>query len=138
MKTDSIFYQLFQTFPNLLFELIGETTKRGNEYRFLSQEVKELSRRFDGLFLPPSDSQEDPIYFVEVQIQSKVVAERSRSEDFYWRFFAEIFVYLGQYQPQQDWRAIALSQIIRHRFDSRTNIHRVRFGHYGSTKNRSQ
>ncbi|MEM9544033.1 MAG: Rpn family recombination-promoting nuclease/putative transposase [Cyanobacteria bacterium P01_E01_bin.42] len=100
MKTDSIFYQLFQTFPTLLFELIGETAKRGNEYQFLSQEVKELSRRFDGLFLPPSDSQDDPIYFVEVQIQSK--------EDFYWRFFAEIFVYLGQYQPQQDWRAIAL------------------------------
>ncbi|MEM9538660.1 MAG: Rpn family recombination-promoting nuclease/putative transposase [Cyanobacteria bacterium P01_E01_bin.42] len=100
MKTDSIFYQLFQTFPTLLFELMGETAKRGNEYQFLSQEVKELSRRFDGLFLPPSTSKEDPIYFVEVQIQSK--------EDFYWRFFAEIFVYLGQYQPEQDWRAVAL------------------------------
>ncbi|MBP0020528.1 MAG: Rpn family recombination-promoting nuclease/putative transposase [Cyanobacteria bacterium SBLK] len=100
MKTDSIFYQLFQTFPTLLFELIGETPEREDEYQFLSQEVKELSRRFDGLFLPPSTSQEDPIYFVEVQIRPK--------DDFYWRFFAEIFVYLGQYQPQQDWCAVAL------------------------------
>ena len=100
MKTDNIFYQLFQTFPTLLFELLGETPENSDRYQFLSQEVKELSRRFDGVFLPPSESGEASIYFVEVQIQPK--------EDFYWRFFAEIFVYLGQYQPERDWRAVAL------------------------------
>ncbi|MFB2894496.1 DUF2887 domain-containing protein, partial [Aerosakkonemataceae cyanobacterium BLCC-F50] len=52
MKTDNIFYQLFQTFPNLLFELIGQPPSIAQNYTFVSQEVKELSRSFDGVFLP--------------------------------------------------------------------------------------
>ncbi|NES83945.1 MAG: Rpn family recombination-promoting nuclease/putative transposase [Moorea sp. SIO2B7] len=100
MKTDTIFYQLFQTFPSLLFELIGQSTELAQGYQFLSQEVKELARRFDGVFLPPANIKDKPIYFVEVQFQPK--------SDFYWRFFTEIFVYLGEYQPEQDWCAVAV------------------------------
>ncbi|XWK86932.1 MAG: Rpn family recombination-promoting nuclease/putative transposase [Phormidium sp.] len=100
MKTDNIFYQLFQTFPNLLFELIGQPPSLAQNYTFVSQEVKELSRSFDGVFLPLNNAPDQPIYFVEVQFQPKA--------DFYWRFFAEIFVYLGQYQPANDWRAVAI------------------------------
>lgn len=100
MKTDNIFYQLFQTFPNLLFELIGQPPSLAQNYTFVSQEVKELSRSFDGVFLPLNNAPDNPIYFVEVQFQPKA--------DFYWRFFAEIFVDLGQYQPANDWRAVAI------------------------------
>lgn len=37
---------------------------------------------------------------MEVQFQEK--------DDFWWRFMTEIFVYLGQYQPENNWQAIAL------------------------------
>ncbi|HLO85289.1 MAG TPA: Rpn family recombination-promoting nuclease/putative transposase [Nostocaceae cyanobacterium] len=100
MKTDSIFYQIFQTLPQVLFELIGESPSQADGYQFGSVEIKELAFRFDGIFLPPIDSQDKLIYFVEVQFQKK--------EDFYWDFFGEIFIYLQQYKPQQNWRAVAI------------------------------
>lgn len=59
-----------------------------------------MARRFDGIFLPESEEADKLIYFVEVQFQPK--------EDFYWRLFTEIFVYLGQYKPQNDWLAVAV------------------------------
>lgn len=100
MRTDTIFYQLFQTFPGLLFELIGEPPELAEHYEFSSREIKELSRRFDGIFLPDSETEDRLTYFVEVQFQPKA--------DFYWRFFTEIFVYLGQYQPPNNWCAVAI------------------------------
>lgn len=100
MRTDTIFYQLFQTFPSLLFELIGQSPTEAQGYNFSSQEIKELAFRFDGVFLPTTDSFNQPIYFLEVQFKSK--------SDFYWRFFAEIFLYLGQCKPNNDWRAVAV------------------------------
>ena len=100
MKTDTIFYQLFQAFPGLLFEILGEPSDLAQEYEFSSREIKELARTFDGIFLPASDRPDLRVYFVEVQFQKKT--------DFYWRFFMEIFVYLGQYKPTQDFRAIAI------------------------------
>ncbi|MBL1210246.1 Rpn family recombination-promoting nuclease/putative transposase [Geminocystis sp. GBBB08] len=98
MRTDTIFYQLFLTFPNLLFELLKQSPVEG--YQFSSREVKELARRFDGIFLPPENDRNKPIYFVEVQFQEK--------GDFWWRFITEIMVYLGQYQPLNDWHCLAL------------------------------
>ncbi len=100
MKTDTIFYQLFQTFPSLLFELIGLAPDLAQGYEFSSQEIKELARRLDGIFLPPKDNPDKAIYFVEVQFQT--------NPDFYWRFFSEIFIYIGQYKPSQNWQAVAI------------------------------
>ncbi len=100
MKTDTIFYQLFQTFPSLLFELIGQSPIEAQGYQFSSREIKELAFRVDGVFLPAANSTHQPIYFVEVQFQPK--------SDFYWRFFTEIFLYLGQYKPHNDWGAVAV------------------------------
>jgi predicted transposase/invertase (TIGR01784 family) len=98
MRTDTIFYQLFLTFHTLLFELLGEPMGIADNYQFISAEIKEKAFRFDGIFLP---EQEDlPIYFVEVQFQEK--------PDFYWEFIAEINLYLNQYKPVQDWKAVAL------------------------------
>jgi len=50
VKTDTIFYQLLQTFPGLIFELLGESTQKAENYQFSSREIKELARRFDGIF----------------------------------------------------------------------------------------
>ncbi len=98
MRTDTLFYQLFLIFPDLLFELLNQPPVEG--YQFSSREIKELARRFDGIYLPPETEISQPTYFIEVQFQEKA--------DFWWRFISEIFVYLGQYQPENDWIAVAL------------------------------
>jgi predicted transposase/invertase (TIGR01784 family) len=67
-------------------------------YQFISAEIKEKAFRFDGIFMP--DREDKPLYFVEVQFQNK--------PDFYWEFIAEINLYLNQYKPIQDWKAVAL------------------------------
>jgi len=51
MRTDNIFYQLFQTLSEVLFELIGEPVNKSYQYIFTSVEVKELSRSIEGLQL---------------------------------------------------------------------------------------
>lgn len=61
-------------------------------------EVKQTAFRIDGVFLPNRES--DRIYFVEVQFQLQ--------QEFYSRFLAEIFLYLRQNKPENDWRAIVL------------------------------
>jgi predicted transposase/invertase (TIGR01784 family) len=100
MRTDTIFYQIFQTLPSTLFELIGESIDVVDEYEFKSVEVKELSFRIDGVFVPSSELRNRPIYFVEVQFQ--------KDDGFYWRLFGEIFIYLKQYKPVHDWRAVVV------------------------------
>ncbi len=52
MKTDSIFYRLFQDYPALLFELLGQDPSLAASYEFSSREVKELAFRLDGIFIP--------------------------------------------------------------------------------------
>ena len=69
MKTDTIFYQLFQSFPSIFFELIQLPITEANNYRFDSVEVKQLSFRLDGVFLPQNNHPQTPIYFCEVQFQ---------------------------------------------------------------------
>lgn len=41
MRRDSIFYKLFQQFPMLLFELLGQHPPNADQYRFDSVAVKE-------------------------------------------------------------------------------------------------
>jgi predicted transposase/invertase (TIGR01784 family) len=100
MRTDAIFYQLFQTFPGILFELVGEAASEADNYDFISKEIKELSFRFDGIYLPHQNTVNKLIYFVEVQFQ--------KINSFYWDFFGEISLYLKQYQPEENWRAVAI------------------------------
>ncbi|AKG24268.1 hypothetical protein IJ00_25755 [Calothrix sp. 336/3] len=70
MKTDSIFYRLFQEFPNIFFELIGNSAATATGYEFSSVEVKQTAFRIDGVFLP--DVEEKPIYFVEIQFAQEL------------------------------------------------------------------
>ncbi|MEH1872986.1 Rpn family recombination-promoting nuclease/putative transposase [Nostoc sp.] len=100
MKTDSIFYRLFQTFPSAFFELINLQASEANAYNFASVELKQTAFRIDGVFLPVADSSSQPIYFVEVQFQ--------KDHEFYARLFSEIFLYLRLYAPTKDWRAVVI------------------------------
>ena len=99
VKTDSIFYRLFQEFPSTFFELIGNSPTTANNYQFSSVEVKQTALRIDGVFLPQSTT-EPPIYFVEVQFQA--------DETIYSRLIAEICLYLRQNQPRNNWNAVIL------------------------------
>jgi predicted transposase/invertase (TIGR01784 family) len=99
VKTDSIFYRLFQEFASIFFELIGNTPEAANTYQFSTVEIKQTAFRIDGVFLP-AQRDENPIYFVEVQFQPDA--------EFYSRLFAEIFLYLRQNKLANDWRAVVL------------------------------
>lgn len=100
MKTDTIFYRLFQSFPGIFFELIQLPAERSQAYRFDSVEVKQLAFRVDGVFLPHSADTEMPIYFTEVQFQA--------DNQFYGRFLAEIFLYLSKTTLENDWRGVVI------------------------------
>jgi len=94
VRTDSLFYQLFQLYPAILFELIGNPSPRTSTYSFSSQEVKQTSF-IDGILVPPPYATDLPIYFIEIYQRSK--------GDPYPSFFEEIFLYLND-RPVNDWR----------------------------------
>ncbi len=98
MKTDTLFYQVFQTFPQLVFQLLDRSVIPG--YAFTSVEVKEKSFRFNGIFTPPPDRPTEPIYFIEVQFQPNA--------NFYRASLSEIFLYLNQQQVSFDWIAVGI------------------------------
>jgi len=98
MKTDTIFYRLFQTFPQTLFELLQISPQFAQNYRFDSVEVKQLSFRLDGVFLPTVT--DAPIYFVEVQFQP--------DNTFFARLLSEIFLYLYRSDLDSDWRGVVI------------------------------
>jgi predicted transposase/invertase (TIGR01784 family) len=100
VKTDPIFYRLFQTFPSVFFELIGRPQEEATAYEFRSVEIKQTAFRIDGVFIPVSSSAQQPILFVEVQFQ--------KDPDFYFRLFSEITLYLRQYKPISDWQAVVI------------------------------
>ncbi|MEA5502156.1 Rpn family recombination-promoting nuclease/putative transposase [Halotia wernerae UHCC 0503] len=99
MKTDSIFYRLFQQFPNIFFELIGNPSPTTEAYQFSSIEIKQTAFRIDGVFLP-TQSEQNPIYFVEVQFQTDT--------EIYSRLFSELFLYLHQNKPKNPWRGVVI------------------------------
>ncbi len=99
MKTDSIFYHLFQEFPSIFFELIGNSPETANLYQFSSVEIKQTAFRIDGVFLPTQD-EESPIYFVEVQFQP--------DSDIYLRLVSELLLYLRQNKSKNSWRGVVI------------------------------
>jgi predicted transposase/invertase (TIGR01784 family) len=111
MRTDTLFYQLLKTFRSLLFELTEQPIPSSEDYEFVSVEVKEKAFRFDGVFLP--QSVDNQIIFTEVQSQPK--------NNFYSAFMAEICMYLSQYEPEQDWQAVAIFG--RRSYDPGESIH---------------
>lgn len=62
--------------------------------------VKETELRLDGLLMPISDDLNLPLVFLEAQMQG--------DDDFYGRFFAEIFLCLRQYKIDRPWRGLVI------------------------------
>jgi len=100
MKTDSLFYKLFQQTPQLLLELADLELPGAENYQFRSEEIKQTSFRLDGVLTPPSEKPNLPLVFVGVQFQV--------DHGFYSRFFCETFFYLRQNQPVHPWRAVVI------------------------------
>jgi predicted transposase/invertase (TIGR01784 family) len=99
MRRDTIFYQLFQQSPTLLFELLPQPPANAARYTFEAVEVKETGFRMDGVFLPP-----DPtgiVYFCEVQFQ--------KDEILYERIDSEIGIYIYRNRDRfSDWQAVVI------------------------------
>ena len=100
LKTDSLFYFLFQTAPGILFELLGQSATLAAAYEFRSVELKQTAFRIDGVLLPRPDAADKTVVFVEIQFQPDPY--------FYQRFFAEIFLFLRQNPQTLRWRAVVL------------------------------
>jgi predicted transposase/invertase (TIGR01784 family) len=100
MKTDSLFYRIFLYSPSLFFGLIDQPSETVKAYKFDSIEIKQTAFRIDGIFIPKAKRSDRPIYFIEAQMQ--------RDRRFYWRFFAEVGLFLRQKTPRQDWRGVII------------------------------
>jgi len=99
MKTDSLFYRLFQEWPELVLELAGlETSVAG--YTLRAEEIKQTGFRLDGVLVPPDDQPAWPLVFVETQFQP--------DPDFHARWFSELFLYLYRRPPRRAWRAVTV------------------------------
>ncbi|MEA5570678.1 Rpn family recombination-promoting nuclease/putative transposase [Calothrix sp. UHCC 0171] len=82
----------------MFFELIGNSPDLTANYQFSSVEIKQTAFRIDGVFIP--QTQEQPIYFVEVQFQEDL--------GIYSRLFSEVHLYLRQNQPENNWLAVVI------------------------------
>ncbi|HAN45134.1 MAG TPA: flagellar assembly protein H, partial [Cyanobacteria bacterium UBA8156] len=96
MKTDSIFYRLFQEYPAAFFEILGQPGDTAQHYTFTSVEVKQTAFRLDGVF--EGRTPEFPTYFIEVQFQ-----EDGR---FFDRALPEIVLYLAQNERVTQWHFV--------------------------------
>jgi predicted transposase/invertase (TIGR01784 family) len=103
MQSDSLFYELFQTSPQVFFELIGTQQPQQGLYSLISQEVKQTRFQIDGVLLPPHRRPDLPIYFLEV-----MGYKPKQGKHFYQEMLTEIYLYLNDYQPKNDWRAVVI------------------------------
>ncbi|MCI0379151.1 MAG: Rpn family recombination-promoting nuclease/putative transposase [Gemmataceae bacterium] len=95
MKTDALFYRLFQELPACYFEAIGAGAEAAEGYTFVSEELKQAGLRLDGVFLPKST--DAPVHFVEVYFYAH--------PNVYSNLFAKVFLWLETKNPAQDWHA---------------------------------
>jgi predicted transposase/invertase (TIGR01784 family) len=103
MQSDSLFYELFQTSPQVFFELIGTQQPQQGLYSLISQEVKQTRFQIDGVLLPHHRRADLPIYFLEV-----MGYKPKQGKQFYQEMLTEIYLYLNDYQPKNDWRAVVI------------------------------
>ncbi len=99
MKTDSLFYRIFQTAPEVFFTLSGFDYCVA-DYAFQAVEIKQTAFRLDGVFKPLHTHTNLPTIFVEVQFQPDA--------KFYSRFFSEIFLYLHHYPQTNPCKAVVI------------------------------
>lgn len=99
MKTDKWFYELFLSQPGMLAELLPGIDASWT-FIYSAPVIKEREFRFDGVFTPVSDDPLVPIVFAEAQMQT--------DENFYRRYFAEISLYLEQYEVSRSWQGLLI------------------------------
>jgi predicted transposase YdaD len=61
VKTDPIFYRLYQDVPSAFFELIGRSADEAIAYEFRSVKIKQTAFRIDGVFIPVADVVRSPL-----------------------------------------------------------------------------
>jgi len=101
VKTDKLFYQLFLTQPEFLADLVPGIPA-DCVYEYSAPVLKDSEFRLDGLLLPQSEDPAAPLIFVEAQMQP--------DSRFYGRYFAEVYLYLYQYEIQRPWRGLVILQ----------------------------
>jgi predicted transposase YdaD len=101
VKTDKLFYQLFLTQPEFLADLVPGIPA-DCVYEYSAPVLKDSEFRLDGLLIPQSGDPAAPLIFVEAQMQP--------DSRFYGRYFAEIYLYLYQYEVQRPWRGLVILQ----------------------------
>ena len=101
MRRDTLFYRIFKEFPELLFQLTGDSPPNAAEYKFNSVEVKEPTFRIDGVFEPPVLDGTGKMYLAEVQMQL--------DETLYERTFAELFaLFYRSRKLYSDWQCVMI------------------------------
>ncbi len=100
MKTDSLFYRLFQEMPELVFELAGWPQPAGVNYKLHAEEVKQTNFRLDGLLIPQTADLTAPVVFLEVQFQTDT--------SLYGRCFSELCLWLYRQECQRPWRLLVI------------------------------
>ncbi len=98
MRTDPLFYELFQAYPQIFFEIVQVIPLC--PYRFESITVKTTEKRIDGVLEPTILGK--PIYFVEVQAFP--------DKEIYWRVLRECSTYFEQRPKLRDteWYAFVI------------------------------
>jgi len=100
MKTDHLFYRLFQEHPEVVFELTGWPLSPAAGYTLHAEEVKQTSFRLDGILLPAETAPDEPLVFLEAQSQP--------DDNFYPRWFTSLFLFLYRQGRDRDWRAVVI------------------------------
>jgi predicted transposase/invertase (TIGR01784 family) len=99
MRRDTLYYQIFKEFPELLFLLTGDSPQNAAEYKFNSVEVKERTFRIDGVFEPLVLDGTGTMYLAEVQMQP--------DPRLYERTFAELFaLFYRSRELYNDWKCV--------------------------------
>jgi predicted transposase YdaD len=99
MQTDNLFYRIFLMNPSFVSELLPGVPE-GCEFEFIAPVVKEKKFALDGLLSPVATDPSLPLVFLEAQMQ--------REPRFYGRYFAEIFLYLYQYDVVRPWYGLLI------------------------------
>ena len=95
MKTDKLFYALFQQSPTVALTLLPDLPIDA-VYDFSAPVVKESEFRLDGLLTP--EDPDLPLIFIEVQMFP--------DPGFYVRYVSEVFLYLRHFAPARGWRGL--------------------------------
>jgi predicted transposase/invertase (TIGR01784 family) len=111
MKTDKLFYRIFLSQPALISELLPDIPANC-EFDYSAPVVKETELRLDGVLTPLAADLNLPLVFLEAQMQS--------DSNFYWRFFAGLFLYLRQSKITRPWRGLLILRRRSHDLGSET------------------